>query len=69
MPRPDAALLSGSAAPDSQVCEKPCKKRQRIIANADEHFDPKTLPQTLWTRLGVNIASLPDYLRPGERAR
>ena len=44
-------------------------KRQRIAERADEVYDPKELPDSLWAKLGVNVAALPAYLRAGKQAR
>ena len=41
----------------------------RMHELADEKFDPRRLPLRLWQQLGVNVQSLPTYLRPGARAR
>lgn len=47
----------------------PCYKRQRIDALGQEYFEPRTLNQELWKRLGVSVLSLSKNLRPGATPR
>ena len=47
----------------------PYHKRQRINALGTEMFEPCTLNQELWRRLGVSVLSLSKNLRPGATAR
>ena len=68
MPRPEAGIVP-------LICLRayrelrPYSKRQRIGELADRRFDPKTLHQDLWSRIGISTMSLPSYLRPGAKAR
>ena len=68
MPRPEEGIVPLT---DVRAYRElaPYSKRQRIGELADRRFDPKTLRQDLWSRIGISTLSLPSYLRPGAKAR
>ena len=68
LPRPEEVIVP-STEKQTYRQMKPYAKRQRIEELADERFDPKTLPQELWSRIGISTLSLPGYLRPGVKPR
>ena len=68
LPRPQEYLIKRKDWPDFNQL-KPQRKRQRIAELAQVVYEPNELPSTFWAKLGVNVLSLPSYLRPGIKAR
>ena len=67
LPLPELSIITKDQMAEYSELKAYCK-RQRARA-ADEQFDPNTMADDLWKRLGVSIVSLPSYLRPGAHAR